>query len=159
MKTRRFVWGLIPFLMSASVWAGPPEKPVSLQCFPLQSAQHSEGLVSNPAKGSTHSLVQLEGPGCFLSARVVKQGGDSHLTFVDLTLDGKKVVNRSVAALRNWATTEDNSYGVMVFTSASINTVTIGFDHPLMYQRSLELSITVNENGVSQVIGTVVHGE
>jgi hypothetical protein len=159
MKVMTMVGGLMLFILSSSTGAAPPAKPVSLQCFPLQASQLSEGLVSDPAVGSEHGLVSLEGPGCFLSARVVKQGGDSDITFVKLALDGRTVVNRSVAALRNWGTTEDNSYGVMVFTNGSTNTVTIGFGHPLLYERSLELGISVDENGISQVIGTVIHGQ
>jgi hypothetical protein len=42
--------------------------------------------------------------------------------------------------------------------SAAIKTMTLGFPTPLLYKRSLNLRVTVNEPGVVQILGNVVHG-
>jgi hypothetical protein len=36
--------------------------------------------------------------------------------------------------------------------------MTLGFPTPLLYKRSLELRVTVNETSVVQIVGNVVHG-
>jgi hypothetical protein len=42
--------------------------------------------------------------------------------------------------------------------NSSIKTVTLGFPTPLVYKRSLNLSVTVNEPGVVQIVANVIHG-
>jgi hypothetical protein len=125
----------------------------------IQGADQAEGLVTNPLNPSENELVWLEGPGAFVSARMVKQGGASGLTAVSLEIDGKIVVQRNVAALKNWGMTQDNPFGVAVFTAGDIDTVTIGFQQPVAFEESLLLKAIVNEDGVVQIIGTVVYGQ
>ena len=46
----------------------------------------TDGLAAPAPKGE-HSLVTLRGPGVFVAAHVSKQGGNTGLTFVDLTIE------------------------------------------------------------------------
>lgn len=62
--------------------------------------QRTQGLEA-PAPEGDHVLVDLRGPGVFLAAAVSKQGGTSGITFVDLEIDGRNVVNLSFAAAEN----------------------------------------------------------
>jgi hypothetical protein len=128
-------------------------------CPNVRNPRQSEGLVVNPLDPSTHTLVSINGPGKFVSARLTKQGGASGLTFVTLLMDGQVIEGRSIAALKNWAMTQNNPFGVMVGTSpAGIDAVTIGFPQTLEFQNKLELRVQVSEPGVVQMIGTVIAG-
>ena len=104
-------------------------------------------------------LVDLVGPGTFVSARLVKQGGATGLTAFSLEIDGNVVVQRNIAALKNWGMTQSNPFGVSVFTNGSIDTVTIGFVQPIEFENDLIFSAIVNEANVVQIIGTVIFGE
>ena len=53
---------------------------------------------------------------------------------------------------------QQNPYGLVLLHSAAIKTMTLGFPTPLLYKRSLNLRVTVNEPGVVQILGNVVHG-
>ncbi len=121
-------------------------------------AKYKDGLIVTPSFGSSHTLVKQKGPGKFISARIAKQGGSNDITFVNLEIDGQSVVNRSFAALRNFSLTENNPYGVVIL-GKDLKSVTIGFPFPLVFEKSLSLSVFVNETGVSQIIGTVIHGK
>ena len=46
----------------------------------------------------------------------------------------------------------------MVLNTAALKTMTVGFPTPLLYKRSLTLSVTVNEPNVVQVLANVIHG-
>jgi hypothetical protein len=119
--------------------------------------KRTQGLITNVAAGTTHTLVHLKGPGLFLSAAISKQGGNIDLTFVILDIDGQNVVNISIAALINQGLVSDNSYGVMAFKSpVGLDTVTIGWPYPITFQKELALRVTVNEPGVVQILGNVV---
>lgn len=117
----------------------------------------AEGLKAPAPKGD-YTLVDLQGPGVFIAAAVTKQGGDSGITFVKLDIDGKNVVGLSYAAAQNWGLTVQNPYGI-VLLSGAVSTYTIGWPTPLRFERELKLSVTVNENGVVQIVGNVVHGK
>ena len=119
--------------------------------------QRTQGLRA-PAPNGTHALVTLKGPGLFLGAEVSKQGGTNDLTFVILDIDGRNVVNLSIAAAINQGLTQQNPYGLVLVQSAALNTMTLGFPTPLLYKRSLELKVMVNEANVAQIVGNVVHG-
>ncbi len=121
--------------------------------------ERTQGLVA-PVPQAAHTLVNLQGPGKFVSAQITKQGGANDMTFVSLDIDGKNVVNASIAAIRNWGLTQDNPYGIVLVTSAAgLKTVTIGYPSTLTYHKNLKLSVTVQEAGVAQIIGNVVHGK
>lgn len=123
----------------------------------VENPVREQGLVTNPANNSTKELVKLTGPGLFISAEITKQGGNSDLTFVILDIDGKNVVNISIAALFNQGLTSHNSYGISVFRSvAALDTVTIGFPYPLTFKKSLSLKVTVKETGVVQILANVL---
>jgi hypothetical protein len=96
--------------------------------------------------------------GDFLGAAIAKQGGTSDLTFVILDIDGRNLANLSYAAATNQGLTQQNSFGVALLHAAAAKTMTLGFPTPLLYKRSLELRVTVNEPGVVQLLGNVVHG-
>lgn len=122
-------------------------------CDPLRT----QGLKA-PASNGTFSLVNLTGPGLFLSANVTKQGGPTDLTFVILDIDGRNVVNLSFAAARNVGLTQANPYGIQFSSGAGVESFSIGWPFPLTFKRSLKLSVTVNETGVVQIVANVVSG-
>ena len=119
--------------------------------------ERTQGLKA-PAPVGTYDLVTLTGPGVFLGAAVAKQGGTNDLTFVILDIDGRNVANLSYAAATNEGLAQQNPYGLVLLHSAAIKTMTLGFPTPLLYKRSLNLRVTVNEPGVVQILGNVVHG-
>jgi hypothetical protein len=128
------------------------------QAQTVYNPQEAEGLLSSPATGA-HELVVLKGPRKFVSAQLSKQGGTNDITFVILEIDGKTVVNGSIAGYRNRAQTQSNPSGSMLLQSSTQKTVTIGFPFPLAYQSELRLSVDITESGVLQILGTVIHGE
>ena len=103
-------------------------------------------------------LVKLKGPGVFLGAQVTKQGGTNDLTFVNLDIDGRNVVSYSFAAAENAGLTRQNPYGTVLLKSPALSTFTVGWPTPLRFGRRLTLSVTVNEPGVVQILGNVIHG-
>jgi hypothetical protein len=111
-----------------------------------------------PAPKGAYTLVNLTGPGLFLSANVTKQGGATDLTFVNLEIDGRNVVSYSYAAARNVGLTEANPYGIQYLSGASVESFAIGWPFPLTFKRRLRLSVTVNETGVVQIVANVVRG-
>jgi hypothetical protein len=119
--------------------------------------ERTQGLRA-PAPNGTHDLVTLRGPGVFVGAEVTKQGGTNDLTFVVLDIDGRNVTNLSYAAANNSGLTQQNPYGLVLLHSAALKNLTIGFPTPLLYKRSLRLSVTVNEPGVVQILANVIHG-
>lgn len=123
----------------------------------VENPVRNQGLITNPANNSTKELVKLQGPGLFLSAELTKQGGNSDLTFVILDIDGKNVVNISIAALFNQGLTVHNSYGISVFRSAAaLDTVTIGWPYPITFNKNFSLKVTVKEPGVVQILANVI---
>ena len=122
-------------------------------CDPVRT----QGLKA-PAPNGTHDLVNLEGPGLFVAAAISKQGGTNDLTFVSLEIDGRNVTSLSFAAANNWGLTQHNPYGLVLLHSTAIKTLTIGFPTPLVYKRSLRLSVRVSEPNVVQILANVIHG-
>lgn len=124
----------------------------------IQDPERTQGLRA-PAPQGLHELVTLQGPGTFVSAQVSKQGGANDLTFVILDIDGRNVVNFSLAAANNVGLTQNNPYGlVSVNSGGNPETLTIGFGMPLRFERELKLSVQVNEPNVVQVLANVIHG-
>ena len=128
----------------------------------VKNPQQSTGLVVSPGAG-THDLVDLDGPGVFVSAFMTKQGGATDITSVVLIIDGQTVVARNIEALKNFGLTQNNSYGVSVFASPTVggvDGVTIGFSEPLKFKEFLLLQAIVgaSDTGVVQILGTVIHG-
>ncbi len=121
--------------------------------------QRTQGLRA-PAPQGEELLVNLKGPGLFLGAEVVKQGGNSDLTFVKLEIDGRNVVNLSYAAADNGGLTQYNPFGLVLLKSAAgLKNLTIGFPSPLRFKKGFKLSVTVNEPGVVQILANVIHGK
>ena len=113
-----------------------------------------------PAPRGDYELVTLKGPGKFLSAAISKQGGDTDLTVVELTIDGKYLVSLSIVAAKNLGLTQHNPYGLVLVESArAIKTLTIGFPYPLYFNSELKLKVSVEEEGVAQIVATVIHGK
>jgi hypothetical protein len=135
-----------------------PAAPVTINCTAgVCDPERTEGLKA-PAPNGTYALVTLKGPGVFIAAEISKQGGTNDLTFVVLDIDGRNVANLSYAGALNQGLTQQNPYGLVLLHTASIKTVTLGFPTPLVYKRSLNLSVTVNEPGVVQIVANVIHG-
>ena len=111
-----------------------------------------------PAPKGTYDLVSLDGPGLFLAAHVTKQGGATGLSIVRLHIDGRNVVDLSFAAAQNWGFTEQNPYGLVVLGSGGLQNFTFGWPVPLVFKRSLKLSVVVNETGVVQIVVNVIRG-
>lgn len=120
--------------------------------------ERTQGLRA-PAPQGTHQLVTLEGPGVFVAAHVSKQGGDTDLTFVTLDIDGRNVVNLSYAAARNLGFVQGNPYGLVLLPSGRVDNLTMGYPSPLRFTRSLVLGVQVQEAGVVQILGNVIHGK
>ena len=140
----------------------PPKRPAppgdGCKCaMGVCNPERTQGLKA-PAPNGTHSLVSLNGPGVFVAAEVAKQGGSSDLSFVILDIDGRNVTNLSFSAAANSGLTQQNPYGLVLLHSAALKTLTIGFPTPLLYRRSLTLSVTVNEANVVQILANVIHG-
>ncbi len=128
-------------------------------CAPcICSPQRTQGLKA-PAPRGEHLLVNLKGPGVFLGAHVSKQGGTNDITFVILDIDGQNVTNLSFAAAENLGFTQQNPYGLVLLKSSAIKNLTIGFPSPLCFKKELKLSVTVNEDGIAQIIANVIHGK
>ena len=137
---------------------GQLQAPAPVRCASgVCDPERTQGLKA-PAPNGTHSLVGLAGPGVFLGFAVTKQGGTNDLTFVILDIDGRNVTNLSFAAAINQGLTQHNPYGLVVVHSNSLKTMTVGFPTPLLYKQSLRLRVTVNEPGVVQILGNVIHG-
>ena len=119
--------------------------------------QRVQGLKA-PAPRGTHNLVTLRGPGLFLAAHVSKQGGATGLSFVNLEIDGRNVVALSFAAARNLGLTRQNPSGLVLLGGSGLQTFTIGWPVPLVFRRSLRLSVVVKETGVVQIVGNVIRG-
>jgi hypothetical protein len=137
----------------------PTQTTTSSKCLNgVCNPERTQGLRAPAPKGD-HLLVELKGPGLFLGAEVVKQGGSNNITFVILEIDGRNVVNLSFAAAENTGLTQYNPFGLTLLKpSAGMRNLTIGFPSPLRFKRELKLSVTVNENGVTQILANVVHG-
>ncbi|WP_089942752.1 hypothetical protein [Candidatus Entotheonella palauensis] len=125
----------------------------------VREPERTEGLQA-PAPQGQYQPVTLQGPGTFISAEIVKQGGNNDLSFIILDIDGRNVVNLSVAEAKNTKLTQDNPYGLALISSTgNIKTFTIGFSTPLSYESSLTLSVDVQEDGVDQILANVIHGK
>lgn len=120
--------------------------------------ERTQGLRAPAPKGD-HKLVSLKGPGLFLAAEVVKQGGANDLTFVILDIDGRNVTNLSYAAARNSGLTQQNPYGIVYLHADQLETMAIGYPSPLLFERELNLSVKVNEDGVVQILANAIHGK
>ncbi len=122
----------------------------------ISNPQRTQGLQSKPS--GSHKLVVLEGPGLFVCAHVAKQGGDTDLTFVNLDIDGRNVVDLSYAAARNLGLTQANPFALVLLQTRPVDNLTIGYPSPLRFERELVLSVQVNEPNVVQVLANVIHG-
>lgn len=127
-------------------------------CNGVSFPERKQGLKTNLEKGE-HELIQLKGPGVFLGAHISKQGGNSDISFIDLTIDGKNVFNFSYAAMINLGFTQQNPYGMVLVKTGEIENVTLGFPYPLKYKKSLVLSFITREEGIKQVIGNIIFGK
>jgi len=95
----------------------------------------------------------------FVAAQVTKQGGNTGLTFVNLEINGRNVTSLSFVAADNMGLTQQNPYGIVLLRGKLIETFTVGFPSLLRFEKDLMLSVTVNEPGVVQLIGNVIHGQ
>jgi hypothetical protein len=137
---------------------GRAAAPVAAKCAAgVCDPERTQGLKA-PAPNGTYALVTLKGPGVFLGAEVSKQGGTNDITFVILDIDGRNVTNLSYAAAMNLGLTQQNPYGLVLLGGGGLKTMTVGFPTPLLYKRSLKLSVTVNEPNVAQIVANVIHG-
>jgi hypothetical protein len=147
----RWLFRLLPVLIVISTAVHAPAQVV-------RDPERTQGLVA-PAPVGVHDLVILKGPGEFVSAQVTKQGRTNDLTFVILDIDGRNVVNISIAALANVGLTQSNPYGlVLLQATGDPKTLTIGFPVPLEFRTELKLSVNVQEAGVVQILANVIHG-
>lgn len=116
----------------------------------------TQSLAVSPPTNSRQNLIALKGPGSFISAEIIKQGGDTNLTVIMLDIDDKKVVSISVAALISSELTTHNAYGISVLRGDARETITIEFPYLLTFRHSLKLAVQVNEPGVVQLAGCVL---
>jgi hypothetical protein len=136
-----------------------PETIKPRTCAPgVCDPERTQGLRA-PAPKDDYVLVSLKGPGLFLAAEVVKQGGSTDLTFVSLDIDGRNVTSLSYAAARNSGLTQQNPYGVVFLQADNLQNLTIGYPSPLRFDQELNLSVKVSEDGVVQILANVIHGK
>ncbi len=135
------------------------EAPTDCCARGVSEPKRTQGLRA-PAPMGEHELITLEGPGVFLSAEISKQGGANDLTFVILDIDGKNVVNFSIAAAKNLGLTQHNPFGLVLLESpVGLKTLTIGLSSPLKYNSNLTLRVNVQEAGVAQIVANIIHGK
>ena len=160
MATRKATKGASKKSSGKASATATPSAQTAQACAPgVCDPQRTQGLKAPAPKGAAPQvLVNIDGPGVFVAAHVSKQGGDNDLTFVNLDIDGRNVTSISFAAARNLGFTQQNPYGLVMLQSAAIENLTIGFPVPLTFRRQLKLSVVVNENGVVQILGNVIHG-
>ena len=120
--------------------------------------QRTQGLKTNLKKGSTHKLISIRGPGLLLAGHVTKQGGGNDLTFVQLRIDGKSVIDSSFTGANNWGHTQSNPYGLVLLKGGPAQNFTFGWPVPLTFKKSLELSVVVKEAGVVQIVANIIRG-
>ena len=106
-------------------------------------AHETQGLKTNVGPGE-YTLVDIKGPGTFVCAHVNKQGTGSGLCFVNVTIDGKHVMELSYAAMKNMGLSTNNPYGVMVKTVGSIDNAMINFGTPLYFRKNLKVIMKVD---------------
>ena len=111
-----------------------------------------------PARVGTHRLVNTAGPGVFVAGHVTKTGGATGLTFVRLVIDSRVIVDVTFAAARTFVFPIENPYGVLRSSSAGIHHLGFGWPVPLVFRRSLTLTVIVNERGVAQLLGEAIVG-
>jgi hypothetical protein len=143
------------------VKATKAKRPVSVgtQCeVGMCNPQRTQGLKTNPKKGSANTLISIKGPGLLLAGHVTKQGGSNDLTFVRLRIDGKSVIDLSFAGASNWGLTQINPYGLVLLKGGPVQNFTFGWPVPLTFKKSLELTALVKETGVVQIIANIVRG-
>jgi hypothetical protein len=119
--------------------------------------QRIQGLKA-PAPKGTHNLISIDGPGLFLAGQVSKQGGATGLSFVQLRIDGRSVVDLSFIAAHNVGLTQQNPYGLVILGSSGLQNFTFGWPVPLVFKRSLTLTVVVNETGVVQLVANIIRG-
>lgn len=125
----------------------------------VRNPERTQGLVASPSTGE-HVLVTIPGRGKFVSAQINKQGGTNDATFVVLDIDGRNVVNISIAALANFGLTQNNPYGlVLLQSSEDLKSLAIGFSTPLVFKSQLRLAVDVQEADVTQILANVIHGK
>ena len=120
--------------------------------------QRTPGL-QKPAPKGTHTLVELKGPGVFLGAEVLKQGGADDQTISELTIDGRNLFTAPFASVEAIGLTGFNHAGVVLApTTGPAKSMTLGFASPLRFDRSVVLSVDVQEDGVVSILGNIWHG-
>lgn len=107
-----------------------------------------------------HEVIEIEGPGSFISAIVAKKGGTSadlsRRTFVRLTLDRKEVSLKSFEVARVMGLSGQNYSGIVWFeASDSTETLVLGYSQPLHFEEVLQLGIKVDDPGVEKVLLSV----
>ena len=118
--------------------------------------QRTQGS-KRPAPRGEHVLVHLIGPGTFVGAQVIQQGGLGQ-TSVRLDIDSRNVSNVSFAGAQSFGLTQQNPFGVVLFQSPTHRNLTIGFPTPLAFAKELKLSVNVQDDGVGLIVADVIHG-
>jgi hypothetical protein len=122
------------------------------------SPERTPGLLKPAPKGN-HTLVELKGPGVFLGAEVLKTCGDTDETTAVLTIDDRIVFTVPFVSAHAIGLTRANNIGVVLLpTPGPSKSLSIGFPTPLRYDRSIVLSVDVQEDNVSQILGNIWHG-
>ena len=126
------------------------------QYFGIRGTQRTEAVIRRPE--GEHTMIELRGPAIFVAGLVRKSGGNSDITIVILDIDGRNVVNLTYAGAQFAGLTQYNPYGILLLTTESNKTLTIGFPSPLHFQRNLRLRVIVNEDDVDQIVANIIHG-
>jgi hypothetical protein len=110
----------------------------------------------------TYTILDLEGPGSFISAQAWKKGGDEDDSYVILEIDGRVVVEFSFIRGKVLGFTQGNPFGIASFdtpiSADNVCVVTMAFSTPLYFEESLKVHIRVTEPGVKKLVAEVIFG-
>jgi hypothetical protein len=67
------------------------------------------------------------------------------------------VVNLSYAAADNSGLAQQNPFGIVPLKSAALKNFTIGVCSPLRFEKTLKVSVIVEEDGIVQILVNVIH--
>ena len=78
---------------------------------------------------------------------------------LQMVAQAQKPVRTSLMAppARNSGLTQQNPFGIAYLLADKLETITVGYPSPLSFERELNLSAKVNEDGVVQILANVIH--
>jgi len=114
--------------------------------------------VSVPASTpTTLASISVSVPTGFVGGYVVFQVPSGTLISAQLLLDGQNIWDKTFAAGLNYGFGSDSTYGVKILQTASLQTITFGWQQTLVFQRSLQVIVQGNAV-ITQVTADILTG-